>query len=801
MNVFHTCIIKNAILPMLVVAALLAGISSMDVMAINLTTLPFEEVSQYDVEKSRKPLSTIENAIREANPEELRGIEQGLIGILTHPSATPDAQQFSCRMLLQAGSEASIPALSKALLNPELFDYARLALERLPSAKVDNVFRSLLKKSDGETRLGLLSSIAIRRDEKAVSLITKYLKSDDTALLSSVIKALGRIGGSQAASALDGTTVAEDLQDELYDSLLLCADSFLQHGDNAAADKIYHRLSGNKNPVMIRVAAYNGLVKTRRFAATGMIVNLLKDNNWTLRQAAANLFVMDLPGSERTEALIKVFSSLKNDTKILVLKTFASRRDPLALETIVKATEDDNQAVGITAIETLAILGDASHAGHLAELCSQGGAVGSAAENAIVALRGNGTDNALRTALLSNNEKIRAAMIRCLIRRNADGLLATLLDHTQDQSALVRSEAIRGLAPICGDSELRTLITLVLEARSANERNLAQESLRALVNRMDNKSKFETAMAAILPTAPNETKPALMAFMAEFGGVYAGKAIEHEFKSKDQKISDAAFDALVRWPDATPMNTLEAVARNAKDAKKREAALTGFLHSIRLSSSSNLDSTMKKYQSAMSIARTAKEKAQVISAVAQQESLASLEFLEKYLDDKQVSTQAKDAYIAMVKSLQSSEVSKESMKLSASHNPRGLQRAIDGNMGTRWETGTSQVPGMWLQIDFGAAIQLQKVIFDSTGSNSDFPAAYHVQISPDGSSWETIAKANGQRPKLEIDTKGKSTRWLKIEQTGKKDGLFWSIHEISAFKTSDQAKLKHAQDVLKKLEK
>jgi hypothetical protein len=214
-----------------------------------------------------------------------------------------------------------------------------------------------------------------------------------------------------------------------------------------------------------------------------------------------------------------------------------------------------------------------------------------------------------------------------------------------------------------------------------------------------------------------------------------------------------------------------------------------------------LDSTMKKYQSAMSIARTAKEKAQVISAVAQQESLASLEFLEKYLDDKQVSTQAKDAYIAMVKSLQSSEVSKESMKLSASHNPRGLQRAIDGNMGTRWETGTSQVPGMWLQIDFGAAIQLQKVIFDSTGSNSDFPAAYHVQISPDGSSWETIAKANGQRPKLEIDTKGKSTRWLKIEQTGKKDGLFWSIHEISAFKTSDQAKLKHAQDVLKKLEK
>lgn len=120
-------------------------------------------------------------------------------------------------------------------------------------------------------------------------------------------------------------------------------------------------------------------------------------------------------------------------------------------------------------------------------------------------------------------------------------------------------------------------------------------------------------------------------------------------------------------------------------------------------------------------------------------------------------------------------------KLTASHGGGELQHAIDGDAGSRWTTGTEQQPGMWLCIEFPFPVEIDAVDLDTTGSARDFPARYELRTSADGESFgEPIAAGDGSEDSV-IRFASVRTRWLKIEQTGAKEGLYWSVHELSAY--------------------
>jgi mono/diheme cytochrome c family protein/glucose/arabinose dehydrogenase len=119
-------------------------------------------------------------------------------------------------------------------------------------------------------------------------------------------------------------------------------------------------------------------------------------------------------------------------------------------------------------------------------------------------------------------------------------------------------------------------------------------------------------------------------------------------------------------------------------------------------------------------------------------------------------------------------------KLSASHNNDKVKAAIDGDLGTRFDTGTSQRPGMWFQIELPTATRISGIVLDATGSARDYPRGYTVQVSSDGQNWGTpIANGKGHNAFLEIVFPPVSAKFIRINQTGSVDGLFWSIHELN----------------------
>ena len=121
-------------------------------------------------------------------------------------------------------------------------------------------------------------------------------------------------------------------------------------------------------------------------------------------------------------------------------------------------------------------------------------------------------------------------------------------------------------------------------------------------------------------------------------------------------------------------------------------------------------------------------------------------------------------------------------KLTASHGSEKLGGCVDGNGKSRYDTGTSQVPGMWVQVEFPSVSKVNRIQLDSKSSARDYPRGYQVESSVDGKKWsEPLAIGVGKHPMTDISFSTTEAKFLKITQTGRVNGLYWSIHEMQIF--------------------
>ena len=121
-------------------------------------------------------------------------------------------------------------------------------------------------------------------------------------------------------------------------------------------------------------------------------------------------------------------------------------------------------------------------------------------------------------------------------------------------------------------------------------------------------------------------------------------------------------------------------------------------------------------------------------------------------------------------------------KLSASHNQAKCVAAIDGDIDTRWDTGTSQVPGMWFQIELPEETEIAGLMLNSAKSGGDYPRGYKVQVIKEGKPWgKPIAEGKGTHGITELEFAPVKAKAIRITQTGSQDGTFWSIHELMLY--------------------
>lgn len=132
---------------------------------------------------------------------------------------------------------------------------------------------------------------------------------------------------------------------------------------------------------------------------------------------------------------------------------------------------------------------------------------------------------------------------------------------------------------------------------------------------------------------------------------------------------------------------------------------------------------------------------------------------------------------------------KWSVKASVGDHP---ERAIDGNLKTRWSTNRFQQPSDYFEIDMKEIRRISTIVLESGTDFLDFLQGYRVESSRDGSKWDIVKEEKNIMPcravfevpdgmKLIISFPLEPCRFIRISQTGTSKEHFWSIREVRLF--------------------
>ena len=108
---------------------------------------------------------------------------------------------------------------------------------------------------------------------------------------------------------------------------------------------------------------------------------------------------------------------------------------------------------------------------------------------------------------------------------------------------------------------------------------------------------------------------------------------------------------------------------------------------------------------------------------------------------------------------------------------------VDGDLATRWSSGTGQSVGMSLSVDLGREQTFDQISLDSGSSVGDYLRRYVVQVSDDGSSWRDVARGPGRTGEMVIALPPTTTRYLRLVSDAS-SGSWWSIHELNLRNTT-----------------
>ena len=182
--------------------------------------------------------------------------EAKLIAVLKS-DAPRKAKADACRELGRVGTRDAVAPLAALLCNKELSHMARYGLEPIPDPSVDTALREALDKVKGRLEAGVIGSIGVRRDPKAVPALVKRLGDSDCEVAQAAARALGRIGNLEAVEALEKclAKAPEANRPAICEGLFRCADVLRTQGQRPAARAIYEKLSSAEVPEYVKVGA------------------------------------------------------------------------------------------------------------------------------------------------------------------------------------------------------------------------------------------------------------------------------------------------------------------------------------------------------------------------------------------------------------------------------------------------------------------------------------------------------------------------------------------------------------------
>jgi HEAT repeat protein len=562
--------------------------------------------------------------------------EAELLATLKSSTASRYEKSDACRQLAICATKASVPTLAALLTNDEMSHMARYALEPLKDPSVDEALRDALGKTTDRLRAGVIHSIGVRQDKKAVPALIKLLPDSFAA------SALARIGTPDALAALEKNLPATAA------ACLIAA---------GTKPELYEKLIAPSIPAHIRVGAMAGTIRNRGAKGVTSVVELLRNEDPGMFGVALRL-TREWDEKKLTTALAGEISKLPADRQELLVRALGDRGDRAVVPALLTLRT-------AASIQVLTQLRETSAVPMLVEIALAGRELAPVAQAALVSMPGKEAEKAVLALLDNSDAKIRALGVSLVGQRRVAGAVPALLKATGDSDEAVRAAAIRAAGELAGAKEFPLLIGLLLKAKSSAEADPVETALTGVCTREskptaanitvvkavygdlpDGKSADVTAKVAKLlkagtftieasnknfgdpaggkhkklridydagsgvqsktvaerdsialsgiavppamsdalcaaaPKASGPAKIALLRVLRAAGGAKGLGAIRAATSDSDTEVRETALRAMCDWPTAEALPDLANLAKTSSDAKFKILALRGWLRLV-----------------------------------------------------------------------------------------------------------------------------------------------------------------------------------------------------------------------------
>ncbi len=658
------------------------------------------------------------------DPAKLAALERDLLATMQKSGSAPALVQEAAQHLgyvLQSGPTGPAPGtlavLAPMLTDPSKVDYARLALDRVPGESVDALYLAALPKATGRVRLALIESAATRGLTAAVPQLAAGLNDADPAVAADCARALGRIGGRAALTALDSAN--QPLAPVVLNARLAAAAKIDAATVARVAGEIYRNTAA---PLPQRSAALRQLINANPAGAVDEINTALMGTEPAFHAVAIHaVSTLAVPGA--AAELANRLGSYAPAVQVSLLAALGTNGDSGAVPGLLKAIDGSDPEVRLAALDALGRLpGNTEGAQRLALLAAGNGTEAKSAFASLVRLNGPGLDEFIRAGAGSDsNPALQIVFVQQLAARNQTEAIPFLLGLRGSPVEALRLEVLDALRAITSSRDQRALIYWAIGASSPAEQTRAVRALIANILRDGQVATRADTVIAAINAGDAPARLILLPVLSRVAGPAALAAAAAQAKDANEAIATAAAAELTRWPDATALPLLVDLAVGTSSGSVRNAAVQGAARFLARSSGPAAAQRSAQARKLIGLPIAVPEKLALLNVLSLCNDQPALDVARGYLSDPATAEAARDAVDAITSNLAGAPV------VTTSATPADAALMTDGKVNTYWQAPNEA--GTWILVDLHSTRPVRKITLDHGARGFGYPGKFEVQVS------------------------------------------------------------------------
>lgn len=614
-------------------------------------------IAVYEFGQDREILSNFESYVHNItdSKEKKAELEYQIIDFL-RSDATWAGKQFMCIQLSLIGTKKSVPILTQLLKKESTANMALYCLTRIPDPAVNKMLRKMLKKTQGNTQIGIINTLGMRRDDKASKYLKSFLFSKNIETASAAASALGKIGDKKSANYLFQALKKCNVNHQklMLDGYLACADQQVEMNEAESADAIYKSVYFGDYPHTFKSAALRGLVLTQPQNGLDFILSSIKTDDLNMQPVAFSL-ISQLPADISLQPLYDLMSSISELGQVQVLAALAERKEMSAHSMVQKALKNQSQAVRIQAVKSLQNLGKSSDVLTLATLASQkNGLLSNTAREVLYLLNDNDIDDEIIRNIPAADPKVKVELIRSIRERYMTKATYVLIQSLRDPNYRVQRESYKSLGIVAFPENLNQLLVELKQIKNNSVRTEAENALALVALKYDKEQKrTEEVLAGLNKTKDISVQGSLLRILGKIGESDGLPMLKKSLANKNMDIRISAVKALSDWPNAEPADDLKRQIKMTHNTRLKKLSFRGWIQLVDRDKTIDNDNKIQKYIEAFQLAADDQDKKQVLSALANVKTKSALDTAIPMMKTESLKSEAEMAIYGIAMDLRS----------------------------------------------------------------------------------------------------------------------------------------------------